>query len=82
VTSQGGQPWWFLDPERDRRRDTVMACILVLPFAAIPPLLGWPYWTQWLAPVAFLGLLYLVIKARLIASGRWIERRPELPAAD
>jgi hypothetical protein len=82
VTTGGSQPWWFLDPDRDRRRDTLMACILVIPFAVVPALLGWPYWSQWLAPVAYLVALYLAIKVRLSASRRWLERRPEVSAAD
>jgi hypothetical protein len=75
VSAEANQPWWFIDgDDYPHRRDTVFSLLLVFVFAVGPALLGWPWWTWWVSPMAWLAILLLFVQARLTASRRWKDR--------
>jgi hypothetical protein len=39
---------------------SALAIVLVIPFATVPALLGWPLWARWAAPFVYFAVLVLV----------------------
>jgi hypothetical protein len=39
--------------------DMAVVSAIVIPLVTIPIYLGWPWWSKWLAPVVFVGLVFV-----------------------